>query len=54
MSRRLFLTGNFTVVTATMLGAARAAAAQPAPVSAGPADPALMEDLVAANRILVD
>jgi HCOMODA/2-hydroxy-3-carboxy-muconic semialdehyde decarboxylase len=33
---------------------AGAAAAQPAPVSAGPPDPQLIEDLVAANRILAD
>ena len=30
------------------------AAAQPAPTSAGPVDPQLIEDLVAANRILAD
>lgn len=30
------------------------AGAQPAPASAGPADPALVDDLVAANRILFD
>src|SRR5882672_4693478 len=33
---------------------ARAAGAQTPPASAGPADPALIDDLVAANRILVD
>src|SRR5690242_20850025 len=33
---------------------ASAAAAQPAPNSAGPPDPQLIEDLVAANRILAD
>jgi ribulose-5-phosphate 4-epimerase/fuculose-1-phosphate aldolase len=41
ISRRHFLTG-FAVV----------AAARQAPSSAGPADPALIEDLIAANRIL--
>lgn len=33
---------------------ASVATAQPAPTSAGPADPQLIEDLVAANRILAD
>ena len=38
-----------------LLAAARRSAAQaPAPVNAGPPDPALVEDLVAANRILAD
>lgn len=35
-------------------GFCAAAAAQPAPTSAGPADPKLIEDLVAAGRILAD
>ncbi len=37
-----------------MLAFAAAAGAQPAPASAGPADPKLVEDLVAAYRILAD
>jgi HCOMODA/2-hydroxy-3-carboxy-muconic semialdehyde decarboxylase len=36
------------------LMAAAVTAQAPAPPSAGPADPALIEDLVAANRILYD
>src|SRR6476646_9925732 len=36
------------------LMATAVAAQAPAPASAGPADPALIEDLVAANRILYD
>ncbi len=53
ITRRCFMTGSATFVTATLL-AGRRVAAQGAPASAGPADPALVEDLVAANRILVD
>ena len=39
---------------ALLPGALPPAAAQPAPASAGPVDPKLIEDLVAANRILAD
>jgi HCOMODA/2-hydroxy-3-carboxy-muconic semialdehyde decarboxylase len=42
----------FAVCVLACAGVAREAAAQPA--SAGPTDPALIEDLVAANRILAD
>jgi HCOMODA/2-hydroxy-3-carboxy-muconic semialdehyde decarboxylase len=52
MTRRLFVTGSTAVITA--LGLARRAFAQAAPASAGPPTPALMEDLVAASRILAD
>ncbi len=50
MNRRGFLTASVTFA-ATFTTTARA---QTAPASAGPADPALIEDLVAANRILFD
>src|SRR5499425_377370 len=51
-SRRDVLAGGATVLTSfTWL---RGAQAQAASASAGPADPKLIEDLVAANRILVD
>ncbi len=52
LTRREFATGS-----AALLGgffAAARAAAQPSPESAGPAAPGLIEDLVAANRILAD
>jgi ribulose-5-phosphate 4-epimerase/fuculose-1-phosphate aldolase len=53
VARRQVLVGvGATVAT---IAATRSAGAQtPSPASAGPADPALVEDLVAANRILVD
>jgi HCOMODA/2-hydroxy-3-carboxy-muconic semialdehyde decarboxylase len=54
-TRRSFLWGG--AVTAGMMalmGARARATAQAAPASAGPADPKLVEDLVAANRILAD
>jgi ribulose-5-phosphate 4-epimerase/fuculose-1-phosphate aldolase len=49
LDRRAFL----CAAVATALVTARASA-QTAPASAGPADPKLIEDLVAANRILAD
>ena len=53
LARRHVLVGAGATVAA--IATARAAGAQPSsPTSAGPADPALVEDLVAANRILVD
>jgi HCOMODA/2-hydroxy-3-carboxy-muconic semialdehyde decarboxylase len=52
ITRRLFVTGVTAVMTA--LGLARRAAAQTAPASAGPVAPVLIEDLVAASRILAD
>ncbi|HEU5189246.1 MAG TPA: class II aldolase/adducin family protein [Methylomirabilota bacterium] len=51
LPRRHLLLG--LAATAVALRAASPSAAQ-APASAGPPDPALVEDLVAANRILVD
>ncbi len=51
MTRRSFVGGSGAALAA-LLAQARAGRAQPP--SAGPADPGLIEDLVAANRILVD
>lgn len=50
-SRRAIL---FAISAVTALCIASGAAAQTPPVSAGPPDPQLIEDLVAANRILAD
>ena len=51
-TRRTFLAaGAAALAHATLL---RAAGAQTAPASAGPVDPTLIEDIVAANRILAD
>jgi len=52
--RRAFLTGGLGFAGVAVLVAPRRLVAQAAPASAGPADPKLVEDLVAANRILVD
>ena len=46
--------GSVTLLALAAACIASLAAAQPAPVSAGPPDPQLIEDLVAANRILAD
>lgn len=55
---RRFLLAGTLAATAVPAWAQRGASAAPAPAeahtSAGPADPALIEDLVAANRILYD
>jgi HCOMODA/2-hydroxy-3-carboxy-muconic semialdehyde decarboxylase len=51
MTRLRFLAGGAAALAAALIGA-RGAAAQR--TSAGPADPKLIEDLVAANHILVD
>ena len=51
LARRRFLIGS---LTAAVLARASWAVAQPAPASAGPPAPGLVEDLVAANRILAD
>src|SRR5712691_2433366 len=53
VTRRWFVTCGALLVTAAAADL-EAARAQPAPASAGPPDPKLVEDLVAANRILVD
>ena len=52
LTRRHVLIG--AAVTLGALARGRLASAQAAPTTAGPADPKLIEDLVAANRILVD
>ena len=52
VSRRRVLIGGAAVI-ATLAGAGSATAQAP-PATAGPVDPKLIEDLVAANRILVD
>jgi hypothetical protein len=52
VTRRRFMIGGTAVMTA--LGLAPRTSAQPASASAGPAAPALIEDLVAASRILAD
>src|SRR5262245_34810709 len=54
IARRDLLTGGAALAAAVAFGGPARAAAQAAPASAGPADPKLIEDLVAANRILVD
>src|SRR2546423_12463118 len=52
LTRRHFVT--VATIGLAAVGAARRARAQTAPTSAGPAAPALIEDLVAASRILAD
>lgn len=52
LTRRRVLLGVASIVAA--LAAARPVLGQAPPTTAGPADPGLIEDLVAANRILVD
>jgi hypothetical protein len=52
LTRRRVLVGVGATLAA--IAAGRSAVAQAPPASAGPADPGLIEDLVAANRILVD
>ena len=54
IARRRFLTAGAGLAAALRRAPAGRLAAQGAPVSAGPADPKLIEDLVAANRILVE
>jgi ribulose-5-phosphate 4-epimerase/fuculose-1-phosphate aldolase len=52
LSRRQILIGGGAALA--LLAAVRPATAQAPPATAGPADPKLIEDLVAANRILAD
>ena len=54
LTRRRFTAGGALALAGAVLGARRRASAQATPASAGPPDPALVEDLVAANRILAD
>lgn len=51
-TRRDFLTACTILTAGALIG--RAGRTRAAPASAGPADPVLIEDLVAANRILAD
>ena len=51
-TRRHFIAVGAAALSHAMI--ARVASAQTPPASAGPVDPALIDDLVAANRILVD
>ena len=53
IDRRRFLARSSLIAAGVVLGRPRVATAQ-APTSAGPVSPKLVEDLVAANRILVD
>ena len=53
ITRRQWLIGASTLAAAAVADVRRGSA-QSAPISAGPPDPKLVEDLVAANRILVD
>ncbi len=53
MGRRIFC-GCFAAAMSPHLADAQGGPAPAAPASAGPPDPALVEDLVAANRILFD
>src|SRR5512132_1708306 len=52
VTRRALLIGGASGLA--VVAAARGARAQAAPPTAGPPDPKLIEDLVAANRILAD
>ena len=52
VSRRSWLASSGLLLMGAMFGRSSLDAAQSAPSSAGPADPNLIEDLVAANRIL--
>lgn len=54
LTRRQFATGCGTLLAGFALGRGGRAVAQLPPRSAGPAAPGLVEDLVAANRILAD
>lgn len=54
VTRRDLIAGSTALLAGVWLAAPRSAEAQAAPVSAGPPNPTLVEDLVAANRILVD
>jgi ribulose-5-phosphate 4-epimerase/fuculose-1-phosphate aldolase len=52
ITRRGFLAGSALALSGVSSGIESPAVSQETPVSAGPADPQLIEDLVAANRIL--
>ena len=52
VNRREFLAGSLFAVSWSVLGAAHPIGGQQSPVSAGTAAPALIDDLITANRIL--
>jgi len=52
ITRRRFLTGASIAAAGMLVGPSGALLGQQSPASAGPADPGLIEDLVAAYRIL--
>lgn len=54
VSRRGFVAASVAALGALVAPPPRRTLAAPSPVTAGPAAPALIEDLVAANRILAD
>jgi len=54
MTRRQFALGGGGLAAGWLVAAARGVSADPAPASAGAPAPGLIEDLVAANRILAD
>jgi len=54
LDRRRFIGGCLAIVSTAVASARLAAAQMTTPTSAGTPDPKLVEDLVAANRILVD
>ena len=54
MTRRQFALGGGGLLAGGLVATARGASAEPAPASAGAPAPGLIEDLVAANRILAD
>ena len=54
MTRRQFALGGGGLVAGWLVATARGVSADPAPASAGAPAPGLIEDLVAANRILAD
>ena len=54
MTRRQFALGGGGLAAGWLMAAARGVSADPAPASAGAPAPGLIEDLVAANRILAD
>src|SRR5467141_1914815 len=52
LARREFLTRSTLLTAGILFGPARLITARQTPATAGPVDPTLLEDLVAANRIL--
>jgi len=54
LTRRSFVAGSSMLLLGATEGSTEEISGRPAPASAGAADPALLEDLVAANHILAD